>query len=198
MVCDDLGFIRIEQGVFRCDCQKRRVIAEKLAAIPARFRTASFANYIPTDSKQEAALAKIAGNFTGSFYIFGDYARGKTHLAVAQYAHLVRIEYPCMGLSMAELVMDLRRAEVDSEHFCKVRDRCRYAERFHLLIDDVDKFKATDFKFEVLFDLIDTIYRRNLSLTVTSNLSLRELSASGQVHPSIVRRFDDICEVVAL
>jgi DNA replication protein DnaC len=185
-------------GVCRCECQKQRVITQKLAAIPARFRQASFASYVPTDALQQKGLDKVSGRFTGSFYIFGDYARGKTHLAVAQYAHLVRIEYPCMGMSMAELVTELRHAEMDREYFCQVRDRCRYADRFHLLIDDVDKFKATDFKFEVLFDLIDTIYRRNLGLTVTSNLSLRELAASGQVHPSIVRRFDDICEVIEL
>lgn len=185
-------------GVTRCDCRKRRIIAQKLGAIPARFRESSFANYIPTDPEQQHALERIAGNFTNSFFIFGSLGRGKTHLAVAQYAHLVRIEFPCMGLSMAELVTELRRAEMDPNYFCQVRDRCRYSDRFHLILDDVDKFKATDFKFEVLFDLIDTIYRRNLSLTVTSNYSIRELSESGMVHPAIARRFDDICEVIEL
>lgn len=166
--------------------------------IPERFRDASFANYVPTDSRQDHALATISGDFTGSFFIHGEYARGKTHLAIAQYAKLVEIERSCEFLSMAELLTELRRSEMDPEYFCTVRQRVRSAEKFHLFVDDIDKFKVTDFKFEVLFDLFDTLYKRNLGLTVTSNYGLRELATSGAVHPSIVRRIDDICGVVEL
>lgn len=197
-VCADSGWIRLPGGVARCECQKRRASAEKLQQIPERFRNATFANYVPTDSRQDAALAKISGDFTRSFFIHGEYARGKTHLATAQYAKLVEIERSCEFLGMAELLAELRRSELDSEYFCTVRQRVRSADRFHLFIDDIDKFKVTDFKFEVLFDLFNTLYKRNLGLTITSNYSLRELASNGAVHPSIVRRIDDICDVVEL
>lgn len=195
--CGDTGFICVAgSGATRCECQKRKAAVEKLRKIPERFRQASFANYIPTDGRQDSALSKISGDFTKSYFIFGDYARGKTHLATAQYVRLVQIERSCEFLSMAELIGELRRSEMDPDYFCTVRQRVRSAEKFHLVLDDIDKFKVTDFKFEVLFDLFDTLYKRKLGLTVTSNYGLRELAQSGAVHPSIVRRIDDICEVV--
>jgi DNA replication protein DnaC len=196
VVCDDRGFVQVGVGVTRCECQKQKIIREKLSQIPERFRTASFANYSPTDNRQAQALALISGEFTGSYFLYGDYAHGKTHLATAQYAKLVQIERSCLFLTMGELISELRRAEMDGDYFCLVRQRARYMERFHLFIDDIDKFKVTEFKFEVLFDLIDTMYKRNLGLTVTSNYSLRELSNSGYLHPSVVRRLDDICKAV--
>lgn len=185
-----------DDGVARCECQKVRVLNARLAEIPERYRESSFANYVPGDAKQAAARDRIAGNFTGSFFICGDYARGKTHLATAQYVKLIQIERPCMFMSMAELIRELRRSELDTDYFCAVRMRAWHADRFHLFVDDIDKFKVTDFKFEVLFDLIDTIWKRKLGLTVTSNYNLAELSTSGAVHPSIVRRIDDVCAVV--
>ena len=51
----------------------------------------------------------------------------------------------------------------------------------------------TEFKAESLFDLFDTISRRCLGLTVTSNYSLEELGRGGLLHPAIVRRIDDLC-----
>lgn len=183
-------------AVSRCECQKQKIIRAKLAEIPERYRDSSFMNYVPMDAKQEAALLLVSGDFTKNYFLYGDYARGKTHLATAQYVKLVQIERPCVLLGMAELLSELRRAELDADYFCLVRHRARYADRFHLLIDDIDKFKVTDFKFEVLFDLFDTIYKRKLGLTVTSNYSLRELATSGALHPSIVRRIDDSCQAV--
>lgn len=197
-VCGGTGFVQALDAVGRCECRKQRVIHAKLADIPERFRSSSFANYIPVDARQDSALEQVAGDFTGSFFLFGDYARGKTHLATAQYVKLIQIERPCMFLCMAELISELRRSEMDPDYFCTVRMRARYAEQFHLFIDDIDKFKATDFKFEVLFDLFDTLYRRKLGLTATSNYSLRELATTQTLHPAIVRRIDDTCRAVEI
>jgi DNA replication protein DnaC len=201
-VCRGSGYIKLAipggngSSVARCECQKQKVIQSKLEAIPNRFRDASFANYVPTDSAQEIALNKISSEFTGSYFIHGEYSRGKTHLATAQYRHIVMIERNCMFMTMAELMSELRKAEMDPDYFSTLRHRVRHSESFHLFIDDVDKFKVTDFKFEVLFDLFDTIYRRNLGLTMTSNFSLRELR--DQLDGSILRRIDDICTVIEL
>lgn len=198
-LCRDTGHISIEAGVVRCECQKQRIIAKKLSSIPARFRTASFANYQPIDGKQTRAKERMSAEFTKSYYISGPYGTGKTHLATAQYIQLVRIEQPCMFLTMGELINELRRAELEQDtYYCQVREKCRYADRFHLFIDDLDKFKPTDFKAEALFDLIDTVYKRNLMLTITSNYSLSELSAIQSIHPSVLRRIDDICGVIEL
>ncbi len=141
----------------------------------------------------------MSSEFTKSYFLAGPYGKGKTHLATAQYVQLVRLEMPCMFLTMGELLNELRLAELNQDsYYCQVREKCRYADRFHLFIDDIDKFKPTDFKAEALFDLIDTIYKRNIMLTITSNYTLTELSAIQSIHPSVIRRIDDICEVIEL
>lgn len=199
--CEGTGFIRVRRedgawGVTSCQCARDRAIQQKLAVVPNRFRDRTFAMYEPVNPKQEKALQIILRDFTKSFYLYGPVGHGKTHLLYAQYMELVRIERSCMALSMAELIMELRRAELDSEYFCRLRDRVRYADRFHLFLDDIDKFKATEFKFESLFDLFDTLYKRSLHLTATGNLSIDELMDSGRLHPAIVRRIEDTCQVL--
>src|SRR5262249_23470656 len=156
----------------------------------------SIETYVPMDPQQERALDRIRTNLDGSFFLFGDYARGKTHLATAQYQSLVTADQSCLFRSMGELISELRRSEIDEDYFSVLRQRVRYAERLHLFIDDIDKFKGTDFKTEVLFDLFDTLYRRKLALTVTSNHSLSELANSDNINPAIVRRIDDMCQAV--
>jgi DNA replication protein DnaC len=195
-VCKDTGFARVEAGVIRCECQKRKIIEARLHEIPKHFRDSTFRNYEPINPRQVKAHERISSEFAKSFFIYGDYAQGKTHLAIAQYRKLIELEQPCLFLSMAELMFELRKSEIDSDYFCLVRERVRYAERFHLFIDDIDKFKTTDFKFEALFDLIDNVYKRDLALTVTSNHSMKMLSMNRLLDPAILRRIDDICEAV--
>jgi hypothetical protein len=71
-------------------------------------------------------------------------------------------------------------------------------EPFHLFSDDVDKLKPTDFKTEVLFDLVDSLYRRKHGITVTGNYSMRDLVERERMHPAIVRRLDDMCTALEL
>ena len=54
----------------------------------------------------------------------------------------------------------------------------------------------TDFKTEVLFDLVDTLYRQKHGLTVTGNYSMRALVDRERMNPAIDRRLDDMCRVV--
>lgn len=198
-VCGDTGWLRLDgpdRRVARCQCRAEKVIQSRIAAIPHRFRACSFSSYIPGTPQQERAVNAMSADFTKSFFLHGSYGHGKTHLLTAQYVQIVYIEQPCLMLTMAELVMELRKAELEPDYYCTVRERARHAERFHLFVDDIDKFKVTDFKFEVLFDLFDTMYKRNLGLTLTSNFSLRELVVSDRLHGSIVRRIEDVCQVL--
>lgn len=183
-------------GVVRCECHKRRVIQAKIDAIPERFRDRSFDDYRPLDVAQSIAKEMMSKQFLGSYFIYGGYARGKTHLAYAQYRWMVELGHSCLFVTMQELIGELRRAELDHEYFCMARERVSTAEKFHLFIDDIDKFKVTDFKFEVLYELINTIYVRKLGLTVTSNWNFQQLVEKERLHPAVTRRLDDICKAV--
>ena len=51
---------------------------------------------------------------------------------------------------------------------------------------------------EVLFELVDELYRRKHGLIVTANYSLQDLVARERMHPAIVRRLDDMCRVIQI
>jgi DNA replication protein DnaC len=151
-------------------------------------------NFNPRSPSQAAAMDAIAANPTGSFFLWGHFGGGKTHLATAQYRELVKLERPCLFLSMWDLVTDLRRAEVEEDYVSLARERSKFGPKnFHLFIDDLDKYKPTQFKTEVLFELFNDIYKRELHVTITSNESMQELFDAGVLHPGIVRRIDDMC-----
>jgi DNA replication protein DnaC len=95
-----------------------------------------------------------------------------------------------------ELVEELRRAELEDGFVSTVIASASGPEPYHLFWDDVDKLKLTDFKTEMLFDLVDTLYRQKQGLTVTGNYSMRDLVECERLHPAIVRRLDDMCRVV--
>jgi DNA replication protein DnaC len=177
-----------------CGCREQRIKRQKLAAIPERFRACTFANFVAPSPDLSQRCLQLAQDPTSSVFLFGDYGGGKTHLAVAQHKALIESNTPTLFFSMAELLRELREAELNPDFLSIVRARSRDADRFHLFIDDIDKFKVTDFKLEALFDLLDTIYRRNLGLTVTSNYSLADLVRYEKLAPAIVRRIDDMCE----
>ena len=52
----------------------------------------------------------------------------------------------------------------------------------------------TEFKAEAIYALIDNLYRKQVGLTVTSNLRLSGLV--DKVGPAVVRRIDNMCEVL--
>jgi DNA replication protein DnaC len=176
---------------------KERIRAARLAEIPERFRESSFESYRPRNPKQEWALRQMREDPGGSFYLTGSYGSGKTHLLYAQYRQMVLSwQTRCHVRTTRDLVEELRRAEFDDGFVSPVIMAASKSDPFHFFWDDIDKLKPTDFRTEVLFDLVDSLYRRNHGLTVTSNYLMRDLVDRDRLHPAIVRRLDDICRIV--
>ena len=207
-LCGDTGYVYVTEarknealgsfkgcGVRRCECRRKRIIDAKTAAIPERFRNAVFDSTVAMDHKQSQAQIQMASDFTQSYFLWGAYGRGKTYLATAQYRKLIEIEKPCMFFTVIELMEEFRKAEMEWDYFCEVRQRVRNESEFHLFIDDFDKFKSNEFRGNALLDLINTLHRRKLGLTVTTNYNLSELEQRG-IDGAIIRRLDDICKVI--
>ncbi len=196
-VCGGTGWQRIKSGdsarCRRCECLKVREIQERLATIPERFRECTFESYRPKNLSQATARDVMQANPEGSYYLHGPYGSGKTHLLLAQYRSLVHAGVPANVRTSHELLGELQRMALDDDFDSPVLAQIRGGRRYYLLWDDVDKFKMTDFRSQGLFDLIDLIYRKNLSLTVTSNFTLKELVEFEKLHPSLIRRIDEIC-----
>jgi DNA replication protein DnaC len=184
-------------GFRRCECVKAKILAERLSAIPELFKNSTFESYRSHNLRQERTLALMRGDTGGSWYLTGAYGNGKTHLLYAQYHEVVLAgKIRCHVRTSRELVEELRRAELDDGFVSPIITSASAPEPYHLFWDDIDKLKPTDFKTEVLFDLVDTLYRQKHGLTVTGNYSMRELVERERLHPAIVRRLDEMCRVV--
>jgi DNA replication protein DnaC len=201
--CRDSGWLRIDlpgnTTVRQCECRRNGIRDLYLVQIPARFRNSSFDSFKPRDRQQERVLSLLRGNPRGRWYLHGAYGSGKTHLLYAQYRVLATSgQVRCHVRTSRELVEELRRAEFNEEPGSPIMTTVSRREAFHLFWDDIDKLKLTDFKMEVLLDLVDCLYRHNHGLTVTSNFSMRELVERERMPPAVVRRLDDMCTAVEL
>ena len=183
----------------RCECVKARFIAERLAAIPALFREANIQSYQARSPQQERAIALMKGLPNGSFYMSGPYGSGKTHLFYAQYREIASAgKTLCHVRTTRELLEELKKMELSSDFVSPVTAAAYSPAPYHLFWDDIDKLKPTDFKTEVLFELVDALYRHKHGLTATANYSLQDLVARERMHPAIVRRLDDMCRVIQI
>ena len=182
--------------VKRCDCIRQRLIREKLMEIPERFRACTFESYHPKDFKQERAHSQMKNAPEGSYFLCGPYGSGKTHLLHAQYRTRVLAGIACDLRTTVQLLNEIQRMEFDNDFLSPVFLHIWSGRRYHLFWDDLDKFKMTEFRSQELFDLIDSIYRNNLNVTITSNFTLKELGELEKVHPSFIRRIDEICKVL--
>lgn len=197
--CGGTGWVRHQDGdrtaVRQCDCLKRRIRNRRLQDLPERFRDSTFENYKPIDDTDRAALELLRSEPNRSFYMYGDYGRGKTHLAAAQYKAIVESGQAVAWRSMWDLIRELQEADT-KDVTSMVIQNTRYSESFHLFVDDLDKFKASEYRDDTLYDVFDTIYRRRLSLTITTNYSLLVLAETGKLSQAIIRRIDETCKAV--
>jgi len=175
----------------------RREEARISLAIPERFRNCTFESYVPKNKKQREALDAIKTEKSGNYLIYGSYGSGKTHLLYAQYRYL-RLIYGagCFVRSTHDLIRELQDEELHEKESPVNWELKKENPIFHLFWDDADKMKVSDYRQEILFDLIDRIYKHNQELTLTSNLTLAELQE--KLSPAICRRIDDMCKVVSL
>ncbi len=178
---------------------KALLVAARLGAIPALFRGATFESYLARNPQQERAVALMRGLPEGSWYLTGHYGSGKTHLFYAQYHEMaVAGKTRCHVRTTRELVEELKRMELDGGFVSPVMVAAYAYAPYHLFWDDIDKLKPTDFRTEVLFELVDALYRQKHGLTVTANYSLQDLVERERMHPAIVRRLDDMCRVIQI
>lgn len=201
-------------GVVQCECQRRRILAGRLRNIHdefPQFAEASFDSFQPRDQQQEKAIALMKVTPAGRFFLWGGFDRGKTHLMIAQYRYFVEHDKPCLLRTSKQLIDELKKAELsqayardaEQEVFrSQVMDAASNAETFHLFWDDCEKAAArTDFRTEAIFELVDTLYRRKLGVTITSNLPVFDKDASDtkpidlryKLGNAVARRLNEMC-----
>jgi DNA replication protein DnaC len=174
-------------AVRRCKCQQKKIAEERIRTILdewPEYREAALDTYEPKSEGQRLAVEAIRGNPRGSYFINGSFSRGKTHLMIAQYQHLALAGERCLLRSARDLMEEFRKAEAPPDREGKqyespVLQLINLAPAGHLFVDDIEKASArSEFRAEMIFDLLDTIKRRQLGITVMSNLPLVRLGVT--------------------
>jgi len=200
-ICHDRGTTSTESsGGYRtshtCACAEPKRIAREFQKIPERFRSCTFETFIPKNEVQRATLATMQSKPLGNYMLIGAYGMGKTHLIHGQFKALVTARVDVRVRTAGQLFSDLRAAEMgDSFQRLEWTDPFEKNNRYHLLCDDLDKSRFTEFRNESLFEVVDLIYRREYGLTITANMDLVQLQALGMM-PATARRIDAMCQIL--
>ena len=186
----------------RDDFQKKR--AWKLfeeSGVGKRFLTASFENYererMPKAYDIALGFAEKFDKNDGEGLLFtGDVGTGKTHLAAAISAKIIRkysatVEF----VSYTEALATMRAAFSESNNNdVKLEERMRKADL--LVIDDLGKENLSAFTKNVLYRVVNGRYKDKLPLIITSNYGIESLSE--RLDYGTFSRIADVCKVVEM
>lgn len=214
--CDKCGSSgwkpRSDNRVERCIYALERIRKKRLSILEYQwpeYRNADFKTMKPRKRQQQACEVIKLGP-RGSWYITGYFGSGKTFLMAAQYRDMVLDGWPCIICSARQLMEEIRKAETphsqgitygygDPEVYqSPVLALINSPDNTgHLFIDDLEKAGArSEFRAEMLFHIFDTIKRRNMGLTVTSNLSMSKIGP--HIGEAAFARIQRICREIEL
>ena len=143
-------------------------------------QTWTFENDDGSNPKLTNAMRKFVDNFSTfqkegkGLLLFGTVGTGKTFLAACVANALIDKGIPCLVTNFARIANEVQGLfEGKQEYYDNLN-------RFPLLvIDDLSAERKTEYMQEIVFNVIDSRYRANLPLIVTTNLTREEL-----MHPS--------------
>lgn len=178
LICQGLGWIQDigSAGWKRCEClifkmQNRRFELLLKAANMEHLQAMTFENYNPQTGKQRQAYEEIL-KAHGSYYLYGPWGVGKTHLMAASVIKAIKNNIPAVLISAPRLLDVIRksgRGNEDNSSLEKIAYKLPY-----LCLDDIGKQKDSDWTEERLFMLID---------------ERDKLGKTGQCHTSFTSQF---------
>lgn len=192
--------------VRQCKCAKERILKARIRTILEdwkEYQEASLENFKPRSAAQERALEVLRDKPHASYFIKGIYKQGKTRLMICQYRRMAEEGIPCVLRTAKDLVDELRKAEtpaieVGSTPFdSPVLKLVNLSPTGHLFIDDIEKAGIrSGFRAESIWNLFDTMKRRKIGLTFTSNMPMKHPSRPclvSEMTNEVVSRLDQLC-----
>jgi len=168
--------------------------------VPSKYVACSFKGFEIETAPQQKARHGVMEWLTGSFeppwlFLCGPCGTGKTHLAVSALLGMRARGRSGRFVSVLELLSKLRNSFRDGgagpegaiEKCCRARV---------LLLDDLGAERPTEFSRETLSLIVDTIYRDESSLIVTSNFEFQGLAE--RIDARTADRLIEMCKAVRL
>jgi hypothetical protein len=211
--CEGSGWIVIVgSGAKKCECLKQKIRKTKLDRIPGIYQGMSLATITPDPSRhvdQAVTLKWLQDNPEASYAFTGNLTAsespnaksnrvGKSMFGWLLYREAVERNQRACGLLLSDLLKQFQAWELNPDKVPDITpgDLRQNHTRYFLLIDELDKDRPTEFRAEVLFQLIEAAHSFKHQLVVTTNYTLDGLaqywSRNGAAYgPAIVSRIKE-------
>lgn len=125
-------------------------------------------------------VMKIARNYVANFdemrengkglLLYGNVGTGKTFAAVCVANALIDKGFPCMVTSLSRIINTITGMYADKQQYIDGLNRFAF-----LVFDDLATEADTDYRNEIVYNIIDSRYRAGLPFIVTTNLTGQEM-----------------------
>jgi len=187
--CEGTGniYIKIDgmEYVDQCYCV---FLERKRSDIGELFQNKNLLNYKCETNKQKENMKKIKLYINKSLYVYGEVAKGKTHLLAGIYEELWLKEKRVYFYTESQLIDRIRSEKIKDKELFYIFD----TEWDTFIIDDFGKKVMADWQISNLFDFIDELYKREKQVVISSNYTIETLEEKYGI--AIARRIDQKCE----
>lgn len=203
-VVDILGTTKTVRCICKCrvaelEADKRRMQAEENERQRRRCFSESamhewtFANDDRQNPKISDAMQRYAEKFeqfkadSKGLLLYGTVGTGKSYYAAAIANALIDKGYICRMTNFATLINELQGKFDGKQDYINALNRCDL-----LIIDDLGIESKSEFRQEVVFNIIDSRYRSGKPFIITTNLTPDEIKGAKDVGQQ--RVFDRVLE----
>lgn len=168
-----------------CDCALKKRQGALIEQMPPLYRDADLRSIQPWETKhakQKTVLEAVLACPHESYLFLGNSGVGKSFIAWALWKNAAfnGIRTPVINTT-SELIKEFQDYAVDSNaERPKVlpADLAQNSFKYTILLDEIEKFKVTEFSIERLFELVKNAVDYKHQLLVTSQMRLAELKTT--------------------
>lgn len=158
--------------------QRRIYDLRKLSLMDAKLKNVRIRNCEVNDENRKVIniATKYVDNFEEMFsksqgiLFWGNVGTGKSYTAAAIANELLDRMVPVIMTSFIKLLKELGNFENDDAAYIEKLNRAKL-----LIIDDLGAERGTDFALEKVYDVIDSRYRSNKPIILTTNLEMSQM-----------------------
>lgn len=185
--CKDMLFIELEDGSFGpCECRNFRIAEDKLKAsgVSEEFRKKRFENFRYENSIETMEAYAKTKNYSKNFeenravrknsiMLMGQVGSGKTHLAMAISNIMLDNAIGVIYMPYRSIITKIKQSITDEENY--QREIGKYKDAQVLFIDDLFKGRITESDVNIMYEIIDYRYFKNLPIIVTTEKTIDDL-----------------------